>query len=239
MDASGRHAVCARCSSGRQLSAGLARARFTPTETKDSARETRRSIPRRLLLRRCGLSLPLVWRRSVCLVVDVLRWSHADTDEDGHVAVTGWSGPTTIASDRATGLNSESSNAFAFALIFCAESGRHSLVLAAGSSESQQGVQPLTPSTDDNNENADQDKEPKGDSRLKKWQDLPTWARALIIGGSVAVALVRYSRALLTRSHEDLELNEFRCLTASGSNHRPLLVRRPVSAFALRVTSTC
>ncbi|GAA5831011.1 hypothetical protein JCM3766R1_006205 [Sporobolomyces carnicolor] len=117
-------------------------------------------------------------------------YSYGDIDEDGHVAVTGWSGPTTIASDRATGLNSESSNAFAFALIFCAESGRHSLVLAAGSSESQQGVQPLTPSTDDNNENADQDKEPKGDSRLKKWQDLPTWARALIIGGSVAVALL-------------------------------------------------
>ncbi|GAA5898047.1 uncharacterized protein JCM6883_000906 [Sporobolomyces salmoneus] len=98
----------------------------------------------------------------------VSAYSYGAVDENGQVAIQGWSGPTTISSDRATGLN----------------------MLAAALPGEENTSHPVSSADSGKEKDEDEDDDSGKASRIQKWNDLPTWAHAAIIGGSVLVGLI-------------------------------------------------
>ncbi|GAA5947696.1 hypothetical protein JCM3765_001040 [Sporobolomyces pararoseus] len=94
-------------------------------------------------------------------------YSYGSVDENGQVAVNGYSGSTLISTDRSTGLD----------MLATAppEGDKHG---AAGSAHSADEVED------------EHDEEDGSKSRMQRWEELPTWAKAGIIGGSVLVGLL-------------------------------------------------
>lgn len=58
------------------------------------------------------------------------------------------------------------------------------------SSDKKNGSVGSSHSVDGGKETDEDEEDDNGKSRMQKWNDLPTWAHALIIGGSILVGLV-------------------------------------------------
>ncbi|GAA6005441.1 hypothetical protein JCM11491_003643 [Sporobolomyces phaffii] len=119
-------------------------------------------------------------------------YSYGAVDDHGRVAVNGYSGSTLIASDYATGTNSERGLPFRIVERYGAHSHDFPSVLAVDSAADHSGGTHLGPSNAGPAADKDAGDSGKagGKSRIQRWNDLPLWAHVLIIGGAALVGLL-------------------------------------------------